>query len=80
MGEEVVHQSGDVFVSNVRKYALVERCSDDSYWYADKIGQVFPLVSYGDTESYVKTGDSYNTGNYIQNTDWGLMVRPKGDE
>ena len=67
-------------MSNVRKYALVERCSDDSYWYADKIGQVFPLVSYGDTESYVKTGDSYNTGNYIQNKDWDLLNRPDGEE
>lgn len=67
-------------MSEFRQYALVERCSDPTYWYADKIGQEFPLVSKGDIESYVKTGDSYNTGNYIQNTDWDLMVRPKGEE
>jgi len=63
------------------KYALVERCSNETYWYADKIGQVFPLVSYGEIESYVKTGDSYNTGNYIQNEDWDLIYnRPEGEE
>jgi hypothetical protein len=63
------------------KYALVERCSDETYWYADKIGQVFPLVRYGEIESYVKTGDSYNTGNYIQNADWELIYnRPVGEE
>ena len=55
------------------KYALIERCSDASYWYSDKVGQMFPLVRFGNTESYVRTGDSYDTGNYIQNVDWKLF-------
>ena len=55
------------------KYALIERCSDASYWYSDKVGQMFPLVRFGDTESYVRTGDSYDTGNYIQNVDFKLF-------
>ena len=66
-------------MSKAIEYAMVESCSDPKYWYADKIGQVFPIVSYGESESYVKTGDSYNTGNYIQNKDWDLYS-PEGEE
>ena len=80
MGKEVLCEPGDVFVSvseNFDMYALVTDCSNSTYWYADKIGQEFPLVRKGDVESYVKTFDSYNTGNYIQNQDWDLIVRPK---
>lgn len=67
-------------MSTLRKYALIERCSDETYWYSGKVGELFPLVRIGEQESYVKTGDSYNTGNYIQNKDWDLVVvRPTGE-
>lgn len=47
----------------------VVSCKDASFWYADKIGQRFPVRRIGDKETYVSTFDSYNTGNYVQNED-----------
>jgi hypothetical protein len=44
-------------------------CDDSRKWYAHKIGQSFPVVSWGDVETYVRTYDSYNTGNFISNSD-----------
>jgi hypothetical protein len=53
--------------------ARVDKCSDNFYWYADKIGEYFPIQYFGATETYVRTLDSYNTGNYIQNDDYTVF-------
>lgn len=49
--------------------AKIVSCDDSRKWYSHKIGQSFPVVSCGDIETYVKTHDSYNTGNFISNCD-----------
>lgn len=53
--------------------ARVDKCSDSSYWYADKIGKFFTIERFGQEETYVRTLDSYNTGNYIQNDDYTVF-------
>lgn len=45
-------------------------CNDSKKWYADRIGESFPLLRIGDHECYVATYDSYNTGNFISNCDF----------
>ena len=40
-------------------------CHDSKRWYADKIGEEFHVSYWGKGEVYVKTQDSYNTGNFI---------------
>ena len=47
-----------------RKVRIVD-CHDNSKWYNDRIGEVFEVCYWGMEEVYVKTGDSYNTGNFI---------------
>lgn len=49
-------------------------CDDSSKWYANKIGESFPLLRIGDHECYVATMDSYNTGNFITNCDFIVEV------
>ena len=38
-------------------------------WYERHIGEVFEVLYETDQEFYVKTGDEYNTGNFIQKSD-----------
>ena len=45
----------------------VKDCHDPSLWYSDKIGMSFDLVYCTEREVYVRTEDSYNTGNFICN-------------
>ena len=60
----------------MKKYfAMVEKSSDSRYWYADKIGQEFPVLRLGKTELLVQTQDSYNTTNFIQVDDLTLSVK-----
>lgn len=54
-------------------------CDDPLKWYAQKIGQSFPVVSWGDVETYVKTHDSYNTGNFISNCDFEVENEKETD-
>jgi hypothetical protein len=60
-------------------YVRIEKCSDSSYWYADKIGQEFLIRNIGNTEMYVSTMDSYNTGNYVQNKDGTIIEGTPSD-
>jgi hypothetical protein len=52
-------------------------CDDNRKWYADKIGESFPLIRIGDRECYVSTHDSYNTGNFISNCDFEVEYEEK---
>ena len=45
----------------------VSDCKDNTLWYSDKIGQSFEVVYCTESEIYVRTEDSYNTGNFISN-------------
>jgi hypothetical protein len=65
VGKERVPIIGVVYVMK----AKIVSCDDSRKWYSHKIGQSFPVVSCGDIETYVKTHDSYNTGNFISNCD-----------
>lgn len=56
------------------EYARVDVCADPHRWYSDKIGHVFPIVRLGPTETYVRTGDEWDTGNFIQNDEYTLLV------
>ncbi len=51
------------------KVVRIDSCKDRMRWYSDKIGEFFPVRQEGETETYVSTLDSYNTGNYVQNTE-----------
>ena len=60
----------------MKKYfATVDKSSDCRYWYADKIGQEFPVLRLGKTELMVQTHDSYNTTNFIQVDDLTMSVK-----
>ena len=60
----------------MKKYfAMVDKAGDSRYWYADKIGQEFPVLRLGKTELLVQTHDSYNTTNFIQVDDLTLSVK-----
>ena len=58
------------------KVKVVE-CKDKTLWYNDKIGEVFQVGYWGRGEVYVKTGDSYNTGNFIQAEDLEIIREEK---
>ena len=51
----------------------IESCKDSMRWYSDKIGEYFPVRHIGETETYVSTLDSYNTGNYVQNAEVSIF-------
>jgi len=53
--------------------ARVDKCTKRDTWYKDKIGEFFPIERFGQDETYVRTLDSYNTGNYIQNDDYTVF-------
>ena len=55
----------DINKSKIR----VISCGDESLWYNDKIGQEFVVSYWGTSEVYVKTGDYYNTGNFVRSED-----------
>ena len=41
-------------------------CHDKSLWYQNRVGEIFEVSYWTNREVYVKTHDSYNTGNFIQ--------------
>lgn len=59
------------------KYARVDKCKDPHRWYSDKIGEMFPIRMIEDKETYVSTLDEWNTGNFIQNDEYTLLVEEK---
>lgn len=62
---------------------LIEKCTDPSAWYADKIGQTFgyryfealrnPEQGIPENVFWVRTGDTWNTLNYIRASDCKLV-------
>ena len=52
-------------------------CRDNSLWYRNKVGEVYSVEYWGQGEAYVKTGDSYNTGNFIQVEDLEIVREMK---
>ena len=55
------------------KTVKIVDCEDRSLWYSDKVGQEFRVEYWGKEEVYVKTGDSYNTGNFIRAHDLEMV-------
>lgn len=55
----------------------IKDCHDDSLWYRNKVGEVYSVEYWGKGEVYVKTGDSYNTGNFVQSEDLEIMREVK---
>lgn len=43
-------------------------------WYEQAVGQVFEVIYETPSEYYVKTGDSMNTGNFIQKSDAKVLL------
>jgi hypothetical protein len=59
--------------STEKKWLLVEKCSDSTKWYADKIHMTFPIVAEYSREVLVRTFDSYNTCNFVANEDCSFI-------
>ena len=53
----------------MRKIRIVD-CDDDRKWYQKRIGEIFDALYFTDKEVYVKTNDSYDTGNFISNENY----------
>lgn len=49
-------------------YVKVVSCSDSSFWYADHIGEVFPVLNTFSDEVLVRTPSGYS--NIIRNSDF----------
>ena len=43
-------------------------------WYEHAVGQMFDVVYETQQEYYVRTGDSMNTGNFIQKSDAKVLL------
>lgn len=43
-------------------------------WYEHAVGQVFEVLYETEREYFVKTGDEFNTGNFIQKTDAKVLL------
>jgi hypothetical protein len=43
-------------------------------WYEHAVGQVFEVIYETQQEYYVRTGDSMNTGNFIQKSDAKVLL------
>ena len=53
----------------IKKVRIVD-CDDDRKWYQKRVGEIFDALYFTDKEVYVKTNDSYNTGNFICNENY----------
>lgn len=51
------------------KVKVIRKPSASRVWYERHVGEVFEVLYETDQEFYVKTGDEYNTGNFIQKSD-----------
>jgi hypothetical protein len=55
------------------KSLTVTSCSDDSYWYADRVGESFKVLRIEKLDGYVmywvRTGGFLNTLNFVLDSD-----------
>lgn len=47
----------------------IKSCTDPSMWYIHKIGQSFKVIGVDNTGVWVRTGDCWNTSNFIRPVD-----------
>lgn len=59
--------------TNLKKFAMVEKCSDTTKWYANSVHCVYPVIAEYSREVLVRTQDSYNTSNFIANEDCSFV-------
>lgn len=55
---------------------MIRSCVDSSMWYRDKVGQTFRIIGSDSDGIWVRTGDEWNTSNFIRWEDAGGQEGP----